>query len=288
MTWLFRCLFPLLLTLVYSGTTFAGVIYVDNLSGDDAADGTIATAINLQTGPVRTIRRGLEVMQFGDSLNIANHGRPYYESLELAGGRLSGSALVPLIVEGNGAELNGSYPVPQTAWRKVEDQLWKFTPLRKGNYQLILDDKALPKTDVPPNSRELPELPEGHWAAWRGSIYLKTSTLEEPIDLNLWFAVRSMGVTLYDVHDVIVRNLKVRQFRMDGINAHDRCKNVTLENITSEENGRAGITAAGTSFLTIEKPIIKDNGMYSVLITEKAGVQIDDETQVQPAPTLAE
>ena len=97
-----------------------------------------------------------------------------------------------------------------------------------------------------------------------------------------------MGVTLYAVHDVVVRNLKVRQFRIDGFNAHDRCKNVTLENITAEENGRAGVVAAGTSFVVLEKPVIKNNRKYSVLITEKAGVRIDDESQVSPPPTIAE
>lgn len=288
LSWLIRASLPVLLTCIGGGSAVAGVIYVDNLRGDNVADGSNPTTVDFTSGPVRTISRGLQLIQLGGTLNIANNGQPYYESLELVGGRLSGSPLSPLVIEGNGAELNGSFPVPPAAWRKVEEQLWKFTPFRKGHYQLILENKALPETSVPPNSRRLPELPEGHWAAWRGDIYLRTSTLEVPTDLDLWFAVRSMGVTLYDVHDVVVRNLKVRQFRIDGFNAHDRCKNIVLENITSEENGRAGVTAAGTSFVTMENPTIKNNRLHSVFITEKAGVQINDETQVQPAPTVAE
>ena len=261
---------------------------MDNLKGDDASNGLDAERIDLANGPVRTIARGLQLTRLGGTVNIANTGQPYYESMELVGGKLSGSPSNPLIIEGNGAELNGSFPVPQTAWRNVEPQLWKFTPFRKGHYLLILDNKALPETRVPPNSRRLPDIPEGQWAAWRGDIYLKTSTLEEPIDLDLWFAVRSTGVTLYDVHDVIVRDLKVRHFRIDGYNAHDRATNILLENITAEENGRAGVVSAGTSFLEIRNPTIRNNGRHSVLILERAGVQINDETNVQPAPTIAE
>lgn len=281
-------LFIVLATLSQSPSVLGAVIYVDNFQGDDAFDGTTATPVNPANGPVRTIRRGLQLLQKGGTLNIANQGLPYYESMEVVGGKLSGVPLNPLVIEGNGAELNGSFTVPTTGWRKVGENLWQFTPFRKGTYLLIRDNKALPEMILPPNTRTLPEIPEGQWAAWHGSIYLKTSSLEVPAELNLWFAVRSMGVTLYDVHDVVVRNLKVRHFRMDGINAHDRAKNVLLENIIAEENGRSGITAAGTSFLTIQKPTIQNNGRHSVLITEKAGVQIDDETNVTPKPTLAE
>ncbi len=271
-----------------NGTVLAEVIYVDNFQGDDAFDGSTATPINPTDGPVKTIRRGLQLLRPGGSLSIANQGLPYYESMEIVGGKLSGGPLSPLVIEGNGAELNGSFPVPSTGWRNVGENLWQFTPFRKGSYLLIQDNKALPEIILPPNTRMLPEIPEGQWAAWKGSIYLRTSSLEVPAELNLWFAVRSMGVTLYEVHDVVVRNLKVRHFRMDGFNAHDRCKNVVLENITAEENGRTGVTAAGTSFITLQKPVIQNNGRHSVLITEKAGVQIDDETNVAPKPTLAE
>ena len=73
--------------------------------------------------------------------------------MELAGGKFSGESLHPVIVEGNGAELNGSFPVPPQAWRKVGDQLWKITPVRKGFYLLILDDKPLPEVAIPPGAR---------------------------------------------------------------------------------------------------------------------------------------
>ena len=41
-----------------TGVGFGAVIYVDNLRGDDAADGSHPTTIGLTNGPVRTIRRG--------------------------------------------------------------------------------------------------------------------------------------------------------------------------------------------------------------------------------------
>jgi hypothetical protein len=48
------------------------------------------------------------------------------------------------------------------------------------------------------------------------------------------------------------------------------------------------VTAAGTSFVTLQAPAIRNNLRHSVLILEKAGVQIDDETNVTPKPTIAE
>lgn len=263
----------------------AQVIYVDNLRGSDAADGKEPAPINLESGPVRSIRRGLQLLQKGGTLNLANNNQPYYESMELVG-RMSGSTLRPTIIEGNGVELNGAFPVPPSAWRKVGDRLWQFTPLRKGHYLLIVDNKPLPETPVPPGSRQLPEMPDGHWAAWKGSIYYQASPLDEPTDFAMGYAVRSVGITLYEIHDVVVRNLKVRHFRTDGINAHDRCDDVLLENITAEQNGRAGVTVAGTSIVTIQESTIKDNRLFSVLILEKAGVQVDEKSEIAPPPTI--
>ncbi|MCA9069864.1 MAG: right-handed parallel beta-helix repeat-containing protein, partial [Planctomycetaceae bacterium] len=131
-------------------------------------------------------------------------------------------------------------------------------------------------------------LTDGNWAAWKGSIYYQASPLDEPTDFAMWFAVRSVGITIYEAHDIVVQNLKVRHFRIDGVNAHDRCNNILLQNVTAEENGRAGVTAAGTSLVTIKESTIKNNRLYSVLILEKAGVQIDEKSEVAPAPKIAD
>ena len=60
------CLFALLL--IIHGRSLAGVIYVDNRLGDDRYDGSAATAGSETTGPVRTIRRGLQLAQAGDTV----------------------------------------------------------------------------------------------------------------------------------------------------------------------------------------------------------------------------
>ena len=283
-----RLLLSVLIVLSGLPALHAEIIYVDNILGDDAYDGTSATPINPTSGPVRTFGRGLQLLKPGLRLNITNTGLPYFGSLELNGAKHSGTPLSPMFIDGNGAEINGAIPVPKTGWQQVGQSLWKFTPFRKGHYLLILDNKALPETVVPRDSLELPDLAEHHWAAWQGAIYFKASTLEVPADLELWFATRSMGITLYDVHDIIVRDIKVRHFRIDGINAHDRCKNTVLERITAEENGRAGVVAAGSSKILLVKPTVNNNLRHSVLVLENASVQIDDETNVAPKPTVPE
>ncbi len=260
----------------------AADFYVDNRIGDDLYDGSSPQQVDERAGPVRTIRRALEFVQPRDIVHIANHGTPYVESVSMVGARFRGA-----ILDGNGAVISGAKVVPFDAWRKLPNGVWSFTPRRKAFYQLVFDDKALPEIGCPRDARQLPELPEGHWCAWRGSIYYRVltgSAAPNPVsDQPLAFAAEEVGITLLDVEDVVIRNLELRHFRLDGVNAHDRAKNIVLEHVRLIENGRAGLAVGGSSLVGIRDSELLGNRVTQVLNAEMAQTEIL-ECKLGPAP----
>lgn len=264
------------LLLLASSRSFAVDWYVDNLLGSDANTGLSQQIVDDQTGPVKTIRRALRRIKPGDTVHLVNHGTPYYESLEIVGPRFIGTGIGLFTLEGHGAIVSGAKPVPFDAWRRLGNGLWKFTPFRKAYYQLILDEKPLPEVVNPAISKNMPEIPAGHWCAWRGSIYYRQNPepRQTPNDLPLWFAGEEVGVTLYEVDGVVIRDLTFRHFRLDGVNAHDRARNVILENVKLQENGRSGIAVGGTSLVGLKDSQVVGNRVTQALVTERAQLEL--------------
>jgi hypothetical protein len=250
----------------------AADLFVDNTVGDDICDGLSLQPLDARSGPVRTIGRGLKLVRPGDTLHIANHGVPYFESLEIVGWRFGGG----FTLEGNGAVVSGAKMVPFDAWRYMGDEVWRFTPRRKAFYQLISDDKALPEHPCPPRAASLPEIPAGHWCAWRGSIYYRAlpGRSQTQNDPPLWFAAEEVGITLLDVEAVVIHNLELRHFRLDGVNAHDRCTHVILDSVRLIENGRAGLAVGGSSTVGIKDSTVEGNRVAQILNAEVAQTEV--------------
>jgi hypothetical protein len=249
-------------------------LYVDNRDGDNAADGRAERGIDQRTGPVKTIGRALEKVQYGigETIHIANQGIPYRESLAIVGGRFSGG----IRIHGNGAVVTGAREVPYGAWKFLGKRLWKFTPFRKAYYQLISDDQAIPEFLTAGKTAKMPSIPAGQWMAWQGSIYYhavpsKPGALH---DTSLAFAVEEVGMTLLDIDDVVIQDLEFRHFRLDGINAHDRCRGVILERVKLVENGRAGLAVGGTCRVGIKDSEVGGNRVAQILNTELAQTEL--------------
>jgi hypothetical protein len=249
-----------------------GDLYVDNRDGDNIFDGRSEHQVEQFSGPVKTIRRALEKVRLGDAIHIANYGTPYYESLEIVGARFQGG----FRIEGNGAVVSGVKVVPFAAWKPLGDGVWKFTPRRKAFYQLVSGDRAVPEFTRAAGATTLPAIPAGQWAGWRGSIYYHVLPAQPgaPDDAPLAFAAEEVGITLLDVDDVVIHNLELRHFRLDGINAHDRCRNIILDQVKLIENGRAGLAVGGTSLVGIKDSEVSGNRVAQVLNTEFAQTEI--------------
>ena len=254
--------------------THAATLYVNNRMGSDRHNGSLQKTINEHSGPVRTIQRALQLAGTSDVISLANTGLPYYESITLCGSRHSGTERYPFTILGNGAVLSGAIGIPETAWQQVGDHLWQLKPYRKGHYQLILNGIAAPEIQRPAQDTwsTVPELPAGSWCAFRGAIYYRSANRTEPESMPFSLAQRSCGLTLYSVRNVLVRDLTIQHFRIDGVNAADQATDVVLTDVQLTENGRSGLTVAGTSLVAVVQTAVKGNRKYSVLLKEAAAL----------------
>lgn len=244
----------------------AAVIYVDNRVGSDTFDGASSEAVDVRSGPVKTIRRALLKARQGDTIVVANRGVPYYEQLSMNGRHHSGYGRARFTIVGNGAVVSGARLVPPTAWKAVAPDLWRFSPQRKGHFQLILSDKPVPETAVARGAKMLPKIPAGHWAAWRGAIYYQAARYESPAEHAFAFAEGDVGLTLSEVHDVLILGLTFRHFRLDGVSVHSQCRHVVLDDVRSIENGRAGLFVGETSRAEALNCTFTGNRLHNVLV----------------------
>jgi hypothetical protein len=263
------------------------ILYVDNLQGSDAFNGTSPLPLDADSGPVRTIGRALALALPGTTIQVMNNGMPYFESFTITGARLRGFTQTPLTIEGNGAVVSGARSLPPRAWDPAGGDVWRLKFQRKGHYQLLLEGRPVPEflPETPPGRRG--EIPEGHYYAERGVVYYKSPPLTEPLSRPFQFGYEEVGLTLYQTENVLIRNITFQHYRLDGINAHGLCRNVTLENVTAVENGRAGVAAGGTSEVWLRGGKIADNRRAQLRISELATVRVDDTDMSEP-PTLVE
>jgi hypothetical protein len=273
--------------LVLSGAVRGGTIYVDSRLGDDRYDGRSPTPNGETSGPVQSLRAAVRRVNTGDSIELAKDGATYYGSLTLFGPRNSGSSLRSFTINGNGATLSGARPVPSGTWQRVSRDVWRVTPVRKAFYQLVLDGVAVTEAKCDRSAKSLPAIPSGHWCAWRGAVYYHATAGVDPNTLSLSLADEEVGITLTDVDDVVIRDLTLQHFRLDGINAHDRSGGVELINVTLQANGRAGLAVGGTSRVVVRDSKVIENRAASVLVTELGEADLQN-TQYDVKPTVVE
>jgi hypothetical protein len=222
-------------------------IFVNNQSGNDTLTGRAPVSEGRGHGPVRTIAKAMRVATPGDRIILADTGEPYREQVTIQGGPRSGlSSNVPLIFDGGGAVIDGSVPVPDEAWEAVGGDIFRFAPDVKSHQSLLLE--SVPAVRVPvARGAAMPKLQPLQWCLIDGWIYIRVRPGEVPQQYHASCAGMWTGITVYDVHDVIVKNVTVRGFAFDGVNAHDNAFNVRLEDVKSLDNGRSGISVGGAS-----------------------------------------
>ena len=234
-------------------------IYVNNVAGDDHQPGNAPTASSEESGPTRTIRRALKLALFGDRVILENTGQPYRESISLEGPDNSGSKMTPFVLDGNGAILDGSLPVPAVAWRPVAGDVFAFQPPRTSFCLLILDGKLTERpSDVSGSDYSL--LKPKQWSLTNRQFLFRVEPDALPSNYDLSYTALPVGVTLYGVRNVVIRNLFVQGYRLDGINAHDNAFEVALEDLTCRANGRSGVSVGGASRVAVRRCVLRDNG----------------------------
>ncbi|HET6881728.1 MAG TPA: right-handed parallel beta-helix repeat-containing protein, partial [Pirellulales bacterium] len=244
--------------------TSGAIVYVNNVTGDDRHQGAEPQSTGAD-GPVRSLQRALEVCRSGDRIVLAP-GAPYRESISLSTAEHCGNAVSPFIIDGQGAVLEGAEPVPVEAWENVAGAVFRFRPPRTSYQQLFLDGKPAAQRKLLPGETRFPELEPRQWYRRGAEIYFCVEADKLPRNYDLAYSARQTGITVYHVHDVVIANLVVQGFRLDGVNLNDGVNRCELIEVTSRGNGRSGITVAGASKARIEGCLVGDNGEQQLLV----------------------
>jgi hypothetical protein len=251
-------------------------IYVSNLAGDDRRDGHYPDVRVVGGGPVRTISKALRLAEAGDRIVVAKSDEPYRETLSISGTRHGGNLVRPLVIEGGGATLDGTAAIPPDEWQHVAGNVFAYQPARLGHQQLFAGGRATRKhpsrfTDPAP-----PRLAALEWCFWRGRIYFCTEPRKMPVDYELSCCDLQTGITLYYVRDVLIRDLVVRGFQLDGVAVHDVVRACRLENVTAVDNGMSGVSARGASLVELDGCTLSGNGASQLRVEDFARVWLYD------------
>jgi hypothetical protein len=250
-------LFAILFAVLPAPVTSARDIFVDNQSGSDRADGSSATSACL------TIRRGLALAENGDRILLKKTGQPYRESVTLQASRHSGSATRPFEIVGNGATLDGSVPVPTEAWEHHEGSIFRFRPAALRHQILYLDGKPAQRR-LPTTDKLLPKLEPLQWSLLEGNIYFRAEPNKLLREYELSHTSLPVGITIYEARNIVIRDLVVQGFQLDGINAHDGALGTSLIGLVCRGNGRSGISVGGASRVRVIECLVGDNGKAQV------------------------
>ena len=228
-------------------TATAETIYVNNIGGDDTNNGLTQENKGDGVGPLRTLTGALKRVERGDSIELAKTDVPYNECVTLQGRRHSGTSFAPFVIDGNGATLEGIAQVPAHRWEHVCGDIFRFAPDRAAFQQLFLDGEAAELVGRFDGFYNTQFLTPKQWCRCKGGIHFAAEKGKSVHNYELSFASHPVGITLYNVENVVIRNLKLRGFQLDGINAHDNAFDCLLSDISSVENGRSGVSVGGSS-----------------------------------------
>lgn len=252
-----------LLLLSLNSTAVARKIYVDNLTGNDRNDGSTPDTSTPSIGPCRSIAKAIRIARNGDRIVVKKTSEPYRESLTLQGRNQSGSELSPFILQGNGATLDGSMPIPTGAWKHYSKNVFQYRPKLMSHQTLFIDNAPASRVQVTKDD-QLAELETKSFAVKNGYIYFCCEEGSLPDGYNLSCSGMVTGITLFSCRNVLVQDLVIQGFQLDGVNAHDNVSNATVTGITARGNGRSGISVEGASRLKIEACLIGNNAVAQV------------------------
>jgi hypothetical protein len=268
-----RCRVLLLLLSLLASPALARDIFVDNRLGDDRRAGT-SPIVTGETGPCLSIAKALRVAQPADRIVIANTGQPYREGITLQGARHSGTTRFPFTIVGNGAVLDGTMSLADANWEFVGGQTFRTRPAHMSFQQLFIDDQPVVRRQ--PVGGLAPPLAAREWCLAGGWIYFAVDEGRLPNQYDLSCCGLQCGITLYDVHDVLLQDLTIRGFWIDGANCHDNVRRADLVRLVAKENGRSGISIGGSSRVRVEGCTAADNGVAQLRVEGYASADLSE------------
>jgi hypothetical protein len=267
--------FYCLLTLLLLWSPAAGrEIVVDNVAGDDRFTGEAARDPGGIGGPVRTLAKALRLAGSGDTIVLVKNDKPYRESFSLTGSRHSGTPQQPFTIRGNGAILDGSAPAPAEKWESYKEAIFRLRGRPTGYSQLFIDGRPAVRVFAPQSAKSPPEMQPRQWCSVGGRVYFCVGKTKLPGDYKLSYAHDPAGITLFHVEYVLIKDLTVQGFQVDGISLYNSAREIRLSNVTCRGNGRSGVAVGGASRLAIEGSLLGNNGQAQLLALPYSEVDV--------------
>lgn len=246
-----------------ASTSLAIDIFVDNRNGDDRRNGRTPTSEGAASGPVRTIEKAIRLCGgAGDRIILINSGVPYREQVAVQGPRCSGTAEQPFEIIGNGCILDGRASLVGAEWEHHRDNVFRVRPTYMSFQQVFLGDA--PAVRRFSDDGLTPDLKPLEWCLLDGYIYFRVEQDKLPDSYDISCCGAKTGITLYNCHDVVISDLTIRGFHLDGLNAHDNVRRTDILGVTSVDNGRSGFSVGGASRVRIEECTAGGNGAAQV------------------------
>jgi hypothetical protein len=226
-------------------------LYVNPATGADAANGLAASPAGTN-GPVKTIARGLKLAGPGDTVHLA----PVVFKESATFHNRSGEPGRPIVLDGQGATLDGSDPLKPADWQMVTPGLYRNDHLLKADdfalirWFFIFDGRmshmgrCSKGTRVPFKKPE--DLQPGEWtfAAAVHAFYVRIAPEQQFADARISAPVRPNGVGFGgSCQHLVVRHLTATHVYNDGFNIHGSTRDLVFEDIRAIECGDDGFSA---------------------------------------------
>jgi len=234
----------------------------------DARDLTVSAT---QAGAYRTIQSAINAAQPGDVIRLELKATPYTETVVFR--NKSGTVEQPIILDGQGATLNGSEPLKAQEWEKTETGAYRSTAFlenRKmgtstvGRYYFIMNGSAnrMGRSSKGNSGRykAVADLQPGEWTyeAKEKAFYIVPPAGQSIEEVRA--PERANGVAINgDCENLTIRNITATHVWNDGFNIHGRTRNVRFENIRAIECGDDGISAHEDCHIIVDGFIAQRN-----------------------------
>lgn len=259
-------LFVVFLAFFYTTADLAAKdVFVDNVGGDDGSSGEFVQPTPERTGPVQTLAKALRLAGRGDRIIIKKTERPYYEPISLSSSQHGGYPSRPFTILGNGAVLDGTAPVPDSLWEHFQGDVYRFAPPRLRYQQLFLGGRPAICVPVEGAAKNPPELQPREWCMFRGHIYFAAEPAKRPEEYHLAYAKEPTGIALAHMQNVLITDLTIQGFQLDGVAAVTGAQDVVLHRVTCLANGRSGVSVGGASHVAIKECVLSENGESQLL-----------------------
>lgn len=240
-------------------------IYVSNTIGRDEYNGQFPRFSGGGNGPYQTIQLAVRRANPGDRIVILPSDQPYREEVIIHGGRVHGWERFPIVIEGNGVEWTGERPIERDEWVYLDNGIYQTAGLTQVLGILALAGGNLERLNHPMWG-ERPTLEPRQYALWQGSFLLRVGERERIDSYKCTVSHLDCGLLICQAPNLILRNLRMRGFRLDAVQVRGPVQSVRFENCLFGNNGRAGVAVVTAGRVDLSNCFLENNARTAAVV----------------------